>query len=197
MLDLLFNMVVGLAAMFYIAFILINPPTKRNDAPKKAEFLITMEWNSTWDDDVDLWIKGPDGNTMSFKATDRKYLFLERDDRGWLNDTTIFDGKERLIDINREVATIRGIIPGEYKIAAHVYQRKGDTRDAVGSVRIAVIKLNPYAEIFTKDYDYSAMGQVIPVVNFSIDAEGNYTGSNYIEHNIVVDDRGIGERNAF
>ena len=43
--DLLFNLLVGFVFLFIVAFLLINPPTKKEDAPKKAEYLIIIEWD--------------------------------------------------------------------------------------------------------------------------------------------------------
>ena len=36
--DLLFNVLVGFVMLFVIAFLLINPITKKNDIPSKAEY---------------------------------------------------------------------------------------------------------------------------------------------------------------
>ena len=64
--DLLFNLLVGFVFLFIIAFILINPITKKKDVPKKAEYMVVIEWESTSLDDIDLWVKAPDGKTVSF-----------------------------------------------------------------------------------------------------------------------------------
>ena len=53
--DLLFNLLVGFVFLFVVAFLLINPPTKKEEAPKKAEYLIIIEWDEGINDDVDLW----------------------------------------------------------------------------------------------------------------------------------------------
>ena len=49
-----------------IAFILINPVAKKGDVIKKAEYMIVLEWNHEYNDDVDLWVKDPAGNVVSF-----------------------------------------------------------------------------------------------------------------------------------
>ena len=43
--DLLFNILVGFAFLFIIAFLLIKPEAKKADFERKAEFVIVMEWN--------------------------------------------------------------------------------------------------------------------------------------------------------
>ena len=64
MTDMLFNMLLGFVFLFIIAFLLINPITKKSDAPKKAEFLIVIEWDEQLNDDIDL--RDPSGNKVSF-----------------------------------------------------------------------------------------------------------------------------------
>jgi hypothetical protein len=55
--DLLFNVLVGFVMLFVIAFLLINPITKKSDIPIKAEFLIIMHWPNALADDLDLWVQ--------------------------------------------------------------------------------------------------------------------------------------------
>ena len=43
--DLLFNILIGFAFMFLIAFILINPVEKDADVEVKAEFMVIMTWD--------------------------------------------------------------------------------------------------------------------------------------------------------
>ena len=50
--DLLFNLVIGFVYLFVIAFILINPVAKKGDVIKKAEYMIVLEWNHEYNDDV-------------------------------------------------------------------------------------------------------------------------------------------------
>ena len=65
--DLLFNIMLGFVVLFIIAFLLINPPTKKDDIPMKAEWLIIVEWPPELMDDVDVWIKAPNGDLVGFK----------------------------------------------------------------------------------------------------------------------------------
>ena len=74
--DLLFNLLVGFVFLFIIAFLLINPPTKKEEAPKKAEYLIVIEWDTVSNDDVDLWVQDPSGVTVSFTQKEGGLLNL-------------------------------------------------------------------------------------------------------------------------
>ena len=77
--DLLFNLVVGFVFLFVIAFILINPPTKKADIPTKAEYIFIIEWDSESADDIDLWVRDPNGITVSFTRKEGGLLNLEKD----------------------------------------------------------------------------------------------------------------------
>ena len=130
--DLLFNLLVGFVFLFIIAFILINPITKKKDVPKKAEYMVVIEWESTSLDDIDLWVKAPDGKTVSFVKKEAGLMNLEKDDLGISNDFTIDEyGNRQYVYVNREVVTIRGILAGQYQVAAHVYAMKPDPKMSI------------------------------------------------------------------
>ena len=97
--DLLFNLLVGFVFLFIIAFILINPITKKKDVPKKAEYMVVIEWESTSLDDIDLWVKAPDGKTVSFVKKEAGLMNLEKDDLGISNDFISLSSKipERIV----------------------------------------------------------------------------------------------------
>ena len=59
-LDLLFNVLLGFVVLFVIALLMINPITKKNDIPTKAEFMIIVEWPWDINADIDTWVRGPD-----------------------------------------------------------------------------------------------------------------------------------------
>jgi hypothetical protein len=100
-------------------------------------------------------------------------MHLDKDDLGYVNDIVYnANGKITRVNINREVVTIRGIIPGEYLINAHYYssrqteaaftalsgERRGNTeiisadrhgegipnKDRVVTIKIELHKVNPY-----------------------------------------------------
>ena len=203
--DLLFNLLVGFVFLFIVAFLLINPPTKKEDAPKKAEYLIIIEWDEDANDDIDLWVQDPQGVTVSFTHKTGGLLNLEKDDLGMSNDKWRKpDGTIVTIPINREVVTMRGIVPGRYQVAAHVYSRKvkvytkpnGATeviRDKTPSTIIAtLVKINPYGEVYTTTRKYDAKGQVFPLFNFELDIDGNIIALDEDKNNIVMNRNGGG-----
>ena len=115
--DLLFNILVGFAFLFIVAFILIKPEAKKKDFDRRAEFIVVLEWDAGVQDDIDLYVEDPLGGIASFRHPRINFSHLDKDDLGSRNDTTILaDGTRKTIPINREVITIRGNIPGEWTI---------------------------------------------------------------------------------
>ena len=65
--DLLFNILLGFAFLFIIAFLLIKPEQKKEDFERKAEFVIVMEWDHDQPDDIDLYVQDPTQNKVHFR----------------------------------------------------------------------------------------------------------------------------------
>lgn len=189
--DLLFNLVIGFVFLFILAFLLINPITKNGDVIKKAEFIIVIEWNPELNDDVDLWVRDPLGNTSSFVQKDAGLMNLEKDDLGWGNDTVIVDGTEKIVKLNREVITLRGTVPGTYRIATHIYNRIPYDSTTKGTIRLQVIKVNPYQEVYTNFYEYNSFGQEISLVNIVIGDDNNVLDFNLNKTDIITKKRSV------
>lgn len=168
--DLLFNILLGFAFLFIIAFILINPISRQHEAPAKAEFLIVMTWPDSNPSDFDLWVRDPQGRHVGFRNRDQGLINLDRDDLGNVNDTVRIDGRDVMVPMNKETVTIRGIIAGEYWVSVHQY-RKSDTLDRV-PVTVEVIKLNPYRVIYSQTQDFSLHGQALNYYKFTLQANG-------------------------
>ena len=170
--------------LFVIAIILINPVAKKGDVIKKAEYLITIEWNHTYNDDIDLWVKDPAGNIVSFLSKSKGLMHLEKDDLGYDNDMYVKGSQKKIIHLNREVLTLRGTLEGEYQVMAHVYNRKftmvdGKQRQNLpGIIEITVIKINPYVETYFARVPYIETAQTLSLVRFNIGEDHVYLGHN-------------------
>jgi len=201
--DLLFNLVVGFVFLFIIALIMINPPTKRSDIPTKAEYLFVIEWDPENSDDIDLWIRDPNDVIVSFANKAGGLLNLEKDDLGSSNDTyTGPDGETTVVKINREVTTMRGIIPGTYTVFAHVYNiyseavfnedtGKWETfnipaNEGQRPLEFTLIRVNPYQETYRSQHKYMTKGQQIPLVEFDLDINGKASNFRFPDQGIVT-----------
>ena len=113
--DLLFNILLGFAFLFIIAFLLIKPEQKKADFERRAEFVVVMEWDHDQPDDIDLYVQDPTQSKVHFRLPITNFMYLDKDDLGYANDVVKnVDGTVTKVNINREVVTIRGIIAGEY-----------------------------------------------------------------------------------
>ena len=191
--DLLFNILVGFAFLFIVAFILIKPEAKKKDFERRAEFIIVLEWDANAKDDIDLYVEDPLGGLASFRKPRINFSHLDKDDLGSRNDTTVLpDGTVKILPINREVITIRGNIPGEWTVNAHYYSAYGLKRtmnpngeivvqgnrkihEAL-TVKVELHKVTPYDILGIWEKKFHTTGQEETFVRFTIDGDGNLIG---------------------
>ena len=183
--DLLFNILIGFAFMFLIAFILINPVQKDADVEVKAEFMVIMTWDDNSYYDIDLWMQDPLGNKVGFPNMHAGFLHLDKDDLGTSNDTVIMpDGTKKTIYLNREVMTIRGTAPGEYIVNNHLYSaRSGDASGMAEPIEVVtkVLKLNPYSEVHLGLVILTHKGDEETVIRFRLNNDGTVIGKNKMQ----------------
>jgi hypothetical protein len=170
--DLLFNILLGFTFLFFITILFINPITKLGNINMKAEYIITVDWKDSLPDDIDLWVKDPNGEIVSYLKKDAGWLHLDRDDRGVINDKVIIDGKEVIYPINREVVTLRGIIPGEYVVNLYLYDHKSNNPV---EAKIIIEKVNPSLKlVFIGDVVLKNEDSELTITKFRLDSEGNF-----------------------
>ena len=201
--DMLFNILVGFAFLFIIAFLLIKPEAKKENFERKAEFVVVLEWDHDQPDDIDLYVQDPTGTKVHFRLPITNFMYLDKDDLGYANDIVKnIDGTITKVNINREVVTIRGIIPGEYIINAHYYSSRKwtgqgtfrNTADIVServsvdrhgqgkptgkqlTVKIELHKVDPYKIWWIGEKTFTHRGQEETFVRFTIDQEGKQVG---------------------
>jgi hypothetical protein len=168
--DMLFNVVIGLAFMVFIAFALINPTAKTGAIEMKAELLITMNWPDNDPNDMDIYVEDPAGNIVWYHGREAGLMHLDHDDRGSGRERITVNGRTIQNPLNQEIVTIRGIVPGEYVVNAHEFVANTPAKVPV-SVKIE--KLNPTASVvFYGTHEFDHKGQEETFVRFTLDAEG-------------------------
>ena len=171
--DMLFLMLSGVTVLWVLSFILINPVAKVNDIESPAQFMITMDWDNTSEDDIDMWLRTPDGSIVYFANKDAGGANLERDDLGKANDCiTNSNFEETCILINREVIMLRGLQEGEYQLKFHVF-RMGGKIPTGNPVTMEIIDLTPYTVEFHEEFNYVGHRQHVSVIRFTIDSDGD------------------------
>ena len=181
-LDLLFNVLIGFVFLFIVSFLLINPIAKRADIEVKAEFLITVFWPDNLEDDVDIYVEDPIGNLVWFKSREPGLMHLDRDDLGKRNDEVVTAAGTILFPENREIVTLRGIVPGEYVVNVHCYFKVGPKPIPV---TIQIDKINPYSVVLRETVDLTNKGEEITVTRFSVNSNGKVTNVNKLPKKLV------------
>ena len=195
--DMLFNVLVGFAFLFIVAFLLIKPEQKKEDFERKAEFVIVMEWDHDQPDDIDLYVQDPTQSKVHFRLPITNFMYLDKDDLGYANDIVKYeDGTVTKVNINREVVTIRGIIAGEYVINAHYYSSREWSRlgnvaeygelptnskqvqdkEKPLTVKIELHRVDPYKIMWVGEKKFFRKGQEETFVRFTIDKLGEQIG---------------------
>lgn len=172
MVDLMLNLVLGFVFLFVVAFMLISIPEQKAKIDTRAEMVITLTWNDEAKDDVDLWVQDPNEETVYFSRKERGLTHLDRDDLGHTKDRIVGpDGKPIECQINQEIATIRGFIPGEWIVNVHMYRK--DLLTPPSSVTVKIEKLNPsVTTLVLKKYTMGVHWEEITVARFVISASG-------------------------
>jgi hypothetical protein len=169
--DLLFNCMLGFSFLYLITLLYINPEAKLANVEKQAEFVITASWPDHLADDIDLWVKGPDGRTASYLNKEAGWLHLDRDDRGEVNDIIVIDGQEKIYPVNEEIITVRRKHPGEYIVNLYFYH-------AVSSepvpVEIRVDRVNPrFRTVYQDRVMLEGVDHEMTAVRFSVNSAGD------------------------
>lgn len=169
--DLLFNTLIGFSFLFLVALLFINPKADSASVEKQAEYIISATWPQNLEDDIDLWMRGPTGRTVSYLAKETGWLNLERDDRGELNDILVIDGKKEIHPINQEIITIRKKYAGEYIVNLYYYTAK--SKNAV-PVDIRIDRINPkYETVYRETVNLEKQDEEVTAVRFTIKDDGS------------------------
>ena len=184
-LDILFNTLVGFVLLFIIAFLLISPIKKKKEIEQKAEYVITVTWPGEMTDDVDSWLEDPTENILYFGQKEIGLMHLDRDDLGSLNDQQFVPGIGLInYPYNREITTIRGIMPGEYVFNIHMYRKTN--RDIPVPVTVILEKLNPRVKLlYSKVVTLTDHWEEKTIIRFVLDVDGEITESFFIYKPLV------------
>ena len=169
-LDVLFNTLLCFAALFAMSFILINPSKTDRNVVAKGEFMIIVTWPKDMDNDVDMYVEDPEGHLVAFMRREEGLMHLDRDDLGERNDIVQTEFGEIEYNENREIVTLRGIVPGEYVINVHMYMRRDPSPTTLVTVQLD--KINPFSTVMIKRISLGDSGDVKTDFRFTLDKEG-------------------------
>ncbi len=144
--DLLFNLLVGFTSLFVIAFLLINPIAKNGIVDPPIRFMVEMTWNDESGNDMDLYFRGPTGNTVSYSNKENGYITLKRDDIGHQTDTYTVNGRTVVTYRNYEIITTTALPDGDYVLTVHFFSKRSSNYEE--DVKIRVTNLQPYDIVY-------------------------------------------------
>lgn len=192
--DLLLNILTGIIFLFVLTSLLIQPVKEKTDPglKKNAEFVINVRWNNDIDCDVDIWVRDPLGNIVSFKKKESGIMYIERDDIGIQGDL-LMDSKDKIVgqvSDNSETWVLRGLITGKFTVNLHVYACRKDKSVPAGfgylklhyqigepielPVTVELIKVNPNYEILkTETVTLKKVWDETTIFNFELNQTGN------------------------
>jgi hypothetical protein len=182
--DMLFNILIAFVFCFIIAVLAMNPKAKKTgDVPAKAEFIITVSLPDNDPNDIDTWVQDPAGNLVWFRQREAGLMHLDRDDRGEVGDTILVNGRAVVNPLNQEVATLRGVAPGEYTVNVQYYESRNQSPV---DVTVSVVKVNPRADVvYYGAVRLPAKGAERTAVRFTVTPEGNVSDINTLPKTIV------------
>lgn len=179
--DMLLSGQMNLFILLMIAMAMVNPVTEnKGKVDKKAEMVLSVEWNPSIDCDVDTWIKGPDDTVVWYNSKEGGYMNIERDDTGTKNDRYIDrQGKEVYNPVNVEYWTLRQLVAGEYLVNVYSYACRINDTDLEKipngkiDVTITLMDLNPSADnVSTKKFVIDQLYEEYHVFRFHVNTQG-------------------------
>ena len=185
-LDILFNTLLCFVVFFAIAIIHMKKEDSSTENFSRLEFdahlMIIATWPGNHGDDIDLYVKDPQGDVVFFKKKNNSIMHLDRDDLGNIGDYRGL-GDEELIS-NRETVTIRTKYPGEFIINLHAYSKVPDVPTPV-NLKIYQISNNKVLvdELILLDF----AGEEKTACRFTVAADGSISNVNELPMRIAAE----------
>ncbi len=121
---------------------------------------IGLTWSKDSASDVDLFVKGADGQVISLKRQESTIGSLDADD----------NGIKRVDVARREVISIKTLMPGRYTVNVLLY-KNGDGHYVVAQGRAT--KMQPFSAICGKEVQLITNGQEQTICSFDVDTNGD------------------------
>ncbi len=176
-----FELLLCLVAIFAI-LVLTETPTKQTSSIETlGVYAVTMTWSTGSNDDIDLYVRDPDGNVCYFGAEDVGLMHLETDDLGTKNSGTY---GEVTVRAHTERTIIRGVVPGEYIVNAQEFQKSdpGPMKVTITLWRLRGGDL----KVISKTVTLNKNGDIAFAFRFTLDAQKNVSGTSMLPKDIVT-----------
>ena len=92
------------------------------------------------------------------------------------------NGEPKVIHLNREIMTVRGIMQGEHIVNVHFYSNKGAPYTGKPiEIMIQVIKINPYFEVYNGVEVLYRPADERTAIRFTVDKNGDVISKNKLQ----------------
>jgi hypothetical protein len=163
-----------------VVIVAVNPPKPVHaGVDEKAEYLLTVEWSTEPDADVDIWLQTPRKMPVFFNSRQVGCATLDQDNKGW-GDSIIHlpDGSTTKVRAVKETIALRCIEPGHYDLAVNLFGFSNH-EGAPGlplPAHVEITGLNPEVKtLFSKDISLTYQKQTINVASFDLSPNGDMT----------------------
>lgn len=183
-LDTFLLTLIGITAILAIVVKLINPIADDGKIDPVTELMLTLEWNPILPPDLDIHVKTPNGDIVSFRNKDNGWMVLERDDLGSSSDKYVINGELLVVKKNMEVINVNAIVPGEYVVNVHYYGQgtRADwnfvpsellsTKDDM-EYTVTLMDMHPFNILYTSNMKNIMVRKEQTVMTFVVNEEGN------------------------
>lgn len=180
-----FDLVVNLLFIFVVlALIAVHAPKQPPQIRTEGLYAVTIEWPAGSNDDVDLYVRDPQGNIAYFGAQDVGLMHLDFDDLGTARTGTqiLPNGKKVVVRYNGEKTVIRAATAGEYTVNVEMYDKydRGPTRVVVKLWRIRGAQL-----VYQREVTLREDGDERTAFRFTLSSAGAASGINRLPADLV------------
>lgn len=186
--DLILNTLLGFVVLFILALLQIHPvEQKKNDenvVATEGEYVVIAQWPDGSADDVDLYVMDPTGKVAYFQGREAGLMHLEHDDLGSRNDSVTTNGITVGVDKNEERTILRGIVPGEYVVNVHMYNKYAGPTPTTVTVTLWRLK-GADVEVAKAERVLVRSGDEATAFRFVLAADGSLVSTNDLPRRIV------------
>lgn len=146
-------------------------------------YAIEMQWPNGNPDDVDLYVEDPQDHIVYFANPDAGLMHLEHDNLGSIGETEQ-DGTKLIKNKYRdERVVLRGVVPGEYTVNTHEFNKRTSSPTRV---TVTLIRLVGGAKVIVKrTVIMLRTGQQLTAFRFTLNQQGYVTSTTTLPKDIV------------
>ncbi len=163
-LDMMFMVALTFLLLVIMMVPFLNPIAKTGVVDPPVSLMVEATWPVDSDTDVDLYVKGPDGNVVYYGHKSNGYVTLKKDDLGFSTDKMVIDGEIMTIPRNYEITTLTTLPDGWYIVNVHLFKGIGEEQE---TATIRITNILEYDIVFEGSVSITKR-QEITVVSFRV-----------------------------